>query len=208
MSHALTAIWDFIASHWKALGGTISVGAILMLGEKIMGLAKSYYEVIKPKWEAHNAKVKATQSERELLGIDRLTISPQRKLTEEQRSIVIQAIKKQIDNDPPSPHPCWRTVRVVAFPIEDCQAFAYEIASAIKQAGMMVSEHFQGLYSAEDRILYQKGIWVRGHEASDPYFKPPTEILVWESLRKANIPTTLVPTDNPMVELIIGTYNP
>ncbi len=181
------------------------MGTILAWGEKIMGLAKSYYEVVKAKWEAHTAKVKATQSERELLGINKPITPVRRNLTEEQQIVITRTIKERLANDLPTQYPCWRTVRVIASPTGDCQAFAFEIASAIKAGGMMVSEHLQGLYSAEDRILYRKGIWVRGHEASDPYFHPPTQDLIFEALKKVEIAVTLVPTDNPMVELIIGT---
>jgi len=55
---------------------------------------------------------------------------------------------------------------------------------------------------ALDNRLYQKGIWIRGN---DQQFQPPTEIVLLEAFKKANISAHLVPTDRKIIDLIIGT---
>ena len=65
-------------------------------------------------FQQHTAKVKATQSERELLGINKPITPVRRNLTEEQQIVITRTIKERLANDLPTQYPCWRTVRVIA----------------------------------------------------------------------------------------------
>jgi len=91
---------------------------------------------------------------------------------------------------------------VRTFPIEDCQSFTFELTNAIEEAGIHTATGFQGMGRALDNRLYQKGIWIRGN---DQQFQPPTEIVLLEAFKKANISAHLVPTDRKIIDLIIGT---
>jgi hypothetical protein len=206
MIHALQALWDLVVSHWKLVGGTVFVGAIAAAGVKVMGLLKSWNEFKKARYEALDAKTKYQQTERKSLGL-KATIPTQRKLTDQQRTIIAQTIKNYLSNDQPTPYPCWRSVRIITFPIEDCQSFAFQIANAISQGGLSTPMRAQGMDTSEENSLYEKGIWIRGHESPGFPLHPPTEAIILGALNKADIHATLVPSDN-MVELIIGTAEP
>jgi hypothetical protein len=210
-----SVVLDWIGSHWKLLGAlSLVLTTAIVWGRKIMKLAESFWEAAEARWKAKKAKFKALKAELDLIESEKSVSSPkrqesvrasQRSLTERQRTVIVEAIKEQMSHDPPKP--AWRSVRVTTFPLEDCQRFAFDIANAIAQTEISVSTHFQGMETAEDNALYQKGVRIRGHESSDPYFRPPTQVLMLEALAKAGIHATLVPSET-MVELIIGTAEP
>jgi hypothetical protein len=126
----------------------------------------------------------------------------QRKLTDQQRTVIMDSIKAQMRYDPP--YPACRSVKIIAIPFEDCRNYASDIASTLAMADLTVSTNLLGMDSIGENSLFHKGIWVRGRESSGLHFQPSTPTIISEALGKANIRATPIPSENT-VELIIGT---
>jgi len=197
---ALYLILAWLRRYWKMVAGSGAViTAIAIWGQRALSCAKGWFQIAKARWESREAEEKYLKAKQERLALERAGRLTERKLTRQQRAVIIQTIRDQVRDDGPGTS---RLIWVRSFPVADCANYTFELVGVLREAGIhAVSGSTAGLPEFSDNDLFQTGIWIRGRDRN---YEPPTERVILEALKRAGVEVKHVPSETYTLTLVVG----